>query len=837
MDIARDNILQRDIVDEMKESYLNYSMSVIVSRALPDVRDGLKPVHRRILYGMNDLAAGWNRPYKKSARIVGEVMGKYHPHGDSAIYDALVRMAQDFSMRYELIDGQGNFGSIDGDRAAAMRYTESRMTRLGSEFLRDLDKDTVDWVPNFDESLREPTLLPTTIPGLLINGSEGIAVGMATKIPPHNLNEVVSALVALIENSDISLNDLMNKIPGPDFPTGGMMLGIDGIKSAYECGRGKIKIRGRAHVETKKSGKESIIISEIPFQVNKSNLIEKIADLVRDKRVEGISDLRDESDKDGMRIVVEIKRGSVPEVILNQLYKFTQLQDTFGIILLALIEGVPRVMGLVEILQHFIDFRHGIVVRRTEFELREAEARAHILEGLKVALDNIDDVIVIIRGSKDPIQAKEGLMNGFDLSEIQSQAILDMRLQRLTGLEVDKVVTEYKEVIKIISKLKGVLGSKAQRMDIIKQELLEIRNQFGDERRTEIVDVVTDFSMEDMIAEEDVVITITHNGYIKRTPVTTYRSQRRGGRGVQGAGSREEDFIQHLFIANTHNYMLFFTDRGKCYWLKVYDIPQGGRAARGRAVVNLVGCEPGEKVEAFVSVKEFDDEHFIVMATKKGIIKKTALSAYGNPRKGGIYAIEIRDDDRLIEARITDGENDILIGTREGKSIRFSEGDIRSTGRKTMGVRGIALSSKSDFVVGMLVVKREGTILVATEKGYGKRTDVIQYRTQKRGGKGVMTMRTTDKTGKMVSIMEVVDSDDLIVITNKGVLMRQPISKIRTIGRVTQGVRLVKLDKGSTISSITRVVHEEGATEETSNKNAEEGEQKTKGKDLDQEEQ
>ena len=837
MDIARDNILQRDIVDEMKESYLNYSMSVIVSRALPDVRDGLKPVHRRILYGMNDLAAGWNRPYKKSARIVGEVMGKYHPHGDSAIYDALVRMAQDFSMRYELIDGQGNFGSIDGDRAAAMRYTESRMTRLGSEFLRDLDKDTVDWVPNFDESLREPTLLPTTIPGLLINGSEGIAVGMATKIPPHNLNEVVSALVALIENSDISLNDLMNKIPGPDFPTGGMMLGIDGIKSAYECGRGKIKIRGRAHVETKKSGKESIIISEIPFQVNKSNLIEKIADLVRDKRVEGISDLRDESDKDGMRIVVEIKRGSVPEVILNQLYKFTQLQDTFGIILLALIKGVPRVMGLVEILQHFIDFRHGIVVRRTEFELREAEARAHILEGLKVALDNIDDVIVIIRGSKDPIQAKEGLMNGFDLSEIQSQAILDMRLQRLTGLEVDKVVTEYKEVIKIISKLKGVLGSKAQRMDIIKQELLEIRNQFGDERRTEIVAVVTDFSMEDMIAEEDMVVTITHNGYIKRTPVTTYRSQRRGGRGVQGAGSREEDFIQHLFIANTHNYMLFFTDRGKCYWLKVYDIPQGGRAARGRAVVNLVGCEPGEKVEAFVSVKEFDDEHFIVMATKKGIIKKTALSAYGNPRKGGIYAIEIRDDDRLIEARITDGENDILIGTREGKSIRFSEGDIRSTGRKTMGVRGIALSSKSDFVVGMLVVKREGTILVATEKGYGKRTDVIQYRTQKRGGKGVMTMRTTDKTGKMVSIMEVVDSDDLIVITNKGVLMRQPISKIRTIGRVTQGVRLVKLDKGSTISSITRVVHEEGATEETGNKNAEEDEQKTKGKDLDQEEQ
>ena len=835
MDIARDNTFPRDIVDEMKESYLNYSMSVIVSRALPDVRDGLKPVHRRILYGMNDLAAGWNRPYKKSARIVGEVMGKYHPHGDSAIYDALVRMAQDFSMRYQLIDGQGNFGSIDGDRAAAMRYTESRMTRLGSEFLRDLEKDTVDWVPNFDESLREPSLLPTTIPGLLINGSEGIAVGMATKIPPHNLNEVVDGLVALIDNSDTSLDDLISKIPGPDFPTGGMMLGTDGVRSAYESGRGKIKIRGRAHIETRESGKESIIITEIPFQVNKAKLIEKIADLVRDKKIEGISDLRDESDKDGMRIVIETKRGSVPEVILNLLYKHTQLQETFGIILLALIGGVPRVMGLAEILQHFIDFRHGIVIRRTEFELREAEARAHILEGLKIALDNIDDVIVIIRGSKDPVQAKEGLMNGFDLSETQSQAILDMRLQRLTGLEVDKVVTEYKEIIKNISKLKGILESKSQRMNIIKQELLEIRDQFGDERRTEIVDVMTDFSIEDMIAEEDMVITITHSGYIKRTAVTTYRSQRRGGRGVQGAGSREEDFVQHLFIANTHNYMLFFTDRGKCYWLKVYDIPQGGRAARGRAVVNLIGCEPGEKVEAFVSIKEFDDEHFIAMATKNGIVKKTALSAYGNPRKGGIYAIEIREDDRLIEARITDGENDILIGTREGKSIRFSEGDIRATGRKTMGVKGIALSSQSDFVVGMLVVKREGTILVATEKGYGKRTDVIQYRTQKRGGKGVMTMRTTDKTGKMVSIMEVVDSDDLIVITNKGVLMRQPIAKIRTIGRVTQGVRLVKLDKGSTISSITRVIHEDEAT---SNNNKEEDiEQSANGEEINQKEQ
>ena len=825
----RDNTLPRDIVDEMKESYLNYSMSVIVSRALPDVRDGLKPVHRRILYGMSELGSSWNRPYKKSARIVGDVLGKYHPHGDSSVYDALVRMAQGFSMRYELVDGQGNFGSIDGDNAAAMRYTESRMTKLTSEMLKDLEKDTVEWSLNFDETLKEPTVLPSAVPTLLVNGSEGIAVGMATKIPPHNLVEVISGLVAVIEKETITTEEIMEHIKGPDFPTAGLIMGMDGLKQAYETGRGKIKMRARAHIETNKAGKDSIVITEVAYQTNKANLVEKIADLVRDKKIEGISDLRDESDKDGIRVVIETKRDAVPEVILNQLYKHTQLQDTFGIILLALVNGIPKIMPLKEILNHFIDFRHEIVVRRTSFELKEAEARAHLLEGLKIALDNIDEVIKIIRGSKNPAQAKEGLMNVFNLSETQSQAILDMRLQKLTGMEVEKVVTEYKEVIKTITQLKSILDSKNQRMDIIKEELLDIRNLYGDERRTEIIPVDTDFSMEDMIAEEEVVLTITHSGYIKRTAVNTYRTQRRGGRGVQGAGSREEDFVQHLFIANTHNYMLFFTDRGKCYWLKVYDIPQGGRAAKGRAVVNLIGCEPGEKVEAFVSVKEFDDEHFIIMATKNGIIKKTTLSAYGNPRKGGIYAIEIRENDRLIEARITDGENDILIGTREGKSIRFSEGNVRSSGRKTMGVKGIRLSSKSDFVVGMLVVKREGTILVATEKGYGKRTDVIQYRTQKRGGKGVMTMRTTDKTGKMVSIMEVVDSDDLIVITDKGVLMRQPIASIRTIGRVTQGVRLVKLDEGSIISSITRVIHEEdqlveGETEDIENTKEEEKE-------------
>ena len=813
VDYNRDNTLPRDIVDEMNESYLNYSMSVIVSRALPDVRDGLKPIHRRILYGMSELGSHWNRPYKKSARIVGDVMGKYHPHGDASIYDALVRMAQDFSMRHELVDGQGNFGSVDGDRAAAMRYTESRMTKLSGEMLKDLEKNTVDLQPNFDETLTEPTVLPATVPTLLINGSEGIAVGMATKIPPHNMNEIINGLVALIDNKNLTTVELMEHIKGPDFPTAGLILGVDGLKQAYETGRGKIKMRARAHIETTKSGKDNIVITEMPYQVNKANLIEKIADLARDKRIQGITELRDESDKDGVRVVIESKRDAIPEVILNQLYKHTQLQDTFGIILLALVGGVPKIMPIKEALNHFIDFRHEIVVRRTEFDLKGAEERAHILEGLKIALDNIDDVIKIIRASKDPTMAKEGLMNNFSLSEKQSQAILDMRLQKLTGLEVNKVVEEYKEVIKLITHLKGILESHAQRMSIIKLELQEMKDLYGDPRRTEIIPVDSDFTMEDMIADEEVVLTITHEGYIKRTALNTYRTQRRGGRGVQGATSKEEDFVEHLFIVNTHNYMLFFTDRGKCHWLKVYDIPQGGRATRGRAIVNLIGCEPGEKVEAFVSVKDFDDQHYIVMATRNGLVKKTALSAYSKPRKGGIYAIDIREGDTLIEARVTNGENDILLGTREGKSIRFSEKNIRPTGRKTMGVIGIRLGSKEDYVIAMLVVKREGTILVATEKGLGKRTDVIQYRTQTRGGKGVMTMRVTEKTGKMVSIMEVVDADDLIVITDKGVLMRQPVSHIRTIGRVTQGVKLVKLDDGSKISSISRVINEEDPRE------------------------
>ena len=810
MDISRENIINRDIVEEMRESYLNYSMSVIVSRALPDVRDGLKPVHRRILYGMNDLGVQWNRSSKKSARIVGDVMGKYHPHGDSSVYDALVRMAQDFSLRYQLVKGQGNFGSIDGDRAAAMRYTEARMTRISGEMLHDLNKGTVDFVPNFDNTLKEPEVLPSTVPTLLINGSEGIAVGMATKIPPHNLTEIVSATIALIENPEMTVADLMEYIKGPDFPTAALIQGIDGIKQAYETGRGKILMRARAVVETNKQGRSSIIINEIPYQVNKANLIQAIASLVRSKRVEGISDVRDESDKDGIRIVVETKRDAIPEVILNQLYAYTQLQETYGIILLALVNnGIPKLLTLRQMIQHFIDFRYEVVVRRTTFDLKVAEDRAHILEGLKIALDNIDEVIAIIRASKDVSHAREGLMSSFDLSEKQAQAILDMRLQKLTGMEASKIVAEYKELIQLISRLKGVLESRIQQMAIIREELENVRAVYGDERRTEILPYGKDFSIEDMIAEEDTVLTITHNGYIKRTPVGTYRSQRRGGRGLQGATAKDDDFVEHLFIANTHNYMLFFTDLGKCYWLKVHEIPQGGRATRGRAVVNLIGCQPGEKVEAFVSVKEFDDQHYIIMATKRGQVKKTVLSAYGHPRKGGIYAIDIRENDELIDARITDGDDGIILGTREGKSIRFSERDIRTSGRKTMGVRGIRLATDSDEVVGMVIVKREGTILVATEKGYGKRTDVIQYRIQSRGGKGIMTMRTTDKTGKMVSIMEVVDTDDLMVITNRGVLIRQPISTIRTIGRVTQGVRLIKLDLGSSIASITRVVRED----------------------------
>ena len=812
MDVARGKTEPREIVEEISESYLNYAMSVIVSRALPDVRDGLKPVHRRVLYGMSELGVAYNRPKKKCARIVGDVLGKYHPHGDASVYDALVRMAQPWSLRYPLVDGQGNFGSIDGDSAAAMRYTEARMSRISSELLRDLDKETVDFVPNFDDSLKEPSVLPALFPSLLVNGSDGIAVGMATKIPPHNLKEIINGLIILIDNldnKDFSVIDLMSAITGPDFPTGAFILGGGGIREAYTTGRGKLTIRARASVEEVRSGREQIVITEIPYQTNKSLIIERIAELVRAKKMEGISDVRDESDKDGIRMVIEVKRDAVPEVVLNNLYKHTQLQDTYGIILLALVKGRPRVLNLKQLLTYFIEFRHEVVVRRTQYELRQAEDRAHILEGLKIALDNIDAVIKLIRGSADHHEARNGLMNTFKLSERQAQAILDMRLQRLTSLEVEKVTDELHETKGLIKKLENLLDDRDLRMAKIKEGLEEIRERYGDKRRTEIIQAESDFSVEDMIADEDMVITISHNGFIKRSPSSQWRRQRRGGRGVQGATTREDDFVEHLFIASSHDYILFFTDRGKCYWRKVHEIPPSGRLSRGRAIVNLIECESGEKVRAFVAVRDFSDDQYIVMSTRRGLIKRTALSAYGNPRRKGIYAIDIQEDDELIEAKISLGDNDIILGTRRGKAIRFHESDVRSTGRKTRGVRGVRLSGADDHVVGMMVVRREGTVLVVTENGYGKRTDVMQYRVQHRGGRGIITLRTTEKVGPLVSLMEVVDTDDLMIVTDKGVMIRLPVADIRTIGRATQGVRVIRLDEGARIASISRVMEDE----------------------------
>ena len=804
------NIQPRDIVKEMSESYLNYSMSVIVSRALPDVRDGLKPVHRRVLYGASDLGATWNRSYKKSARIVGEVMGKYHPHGDSSVYDSLVRMAQPWSLRYPLIDGQGNFGSIDGDNAAAMRYTEARMGKISAEMLQDIDKKTVGFSPNFDDSLEEPSVLPTIIPNLLMNGSEGIAVGMATKIPPHNICELVTGLRSLLENPEMLVEEIIEEhIQGPDFPTGGYIMGIDGIKSAYTSGRGRVIMRGKASIEELENGKERIIISEIPYQVNKSNLVEKIADLVRDKKLEGISDLRDESDKDGIRVVVECKRDAIGEIILNNLYKYTQLQDTFGVILLALVDGIPKVMGLKEMLNHFLNFRREIIINRTDFELKEAEARSHILEGLKKALENIDKVIAIIRGSKDPDIAKTSLIETFSFSNKQTKAILDMRLQRLTSLEIDKVVTEFNDLQQLIKQLKELLISKELQDGVIKEELNSILDKYGDERKTEIIPFSGELSIEDMIADEEMVITITHNGYIKRLPADSWRAQKRGGRGMKGAKTKEDDYVEHLFIASTHNTMLFFTNRGKCYWLKVHQIPQGLRTSQGRAIVNLIGCETGEQVKAFVSVKEFNKDYFIVMGTKNGKIKRSQLSLYSKPRKGGIYAIEIKENDELIKAGITDGNQDIILASSGGKSIRFNEQQIRATGRKTMGVRGIRMSFKDDYMVGMLIIKREGDILVATNKGFGKRSDIAAYRHQQRGGKGSYTLKSNEKVGRLIAIMEVLEHDDIMLINTQGTMIRQPVSAIRKIGKNTQGVKLIKLDEKIEISSITKVVKEE----------------------------
>ena len=810
-----EKIVPRTLEEEMRSSYIDYAMSVIVARALPDVRDGLKPVHRRVLYGMHELGMSHSKPYKKSARIVGEVLGKYHPHGDTAVYDTMVRMVQDFSLRYPLVDGQGNFGSVDGDSPAAMRYTEARLARISEEMLRDLDKNTVDFIPNFDDSLQEPTVLPSYLPNLLINGASGIAVGMATNIPPHNLGEVIEGLIALIKNPKITIEKLMKKIIAPDFPTAGIIYGYSGVKDAYLKGRGRLVLRAKANIETLKNNRENIVVTELPYQVNKANLIEKMADLVRAGKLNDISNIRDESDRDGMRVVIELKKDAQPAVVLNQLFVHTQMQTTFGVIMLALVNGVPKVLNLKEMLQHFLDHRMDVLVRRTKFELDAAEKRAHILEGYIIALDNIDAVIQTIKKSKDVETAKTNLTKKFKLSEIQAKAILDMRLQRLTGLERQKIEDEYKEIIKLIERLKGLLKSEVQRKDIITGELQEIKKRYSDERRTEIVYDYEDFSLEDIIAEEDVVVTISHSGFIKRFPVSGYRRQGRGGRGVTGAGTKDDDFIEHMFIASTHQYILFFTDKGKVYWLKVHEIPEGGRAARGRSILNLLQKDKEESITAFVTVKEFSEDRYLIMATELGTVKKTVLSAYGNVRKGGIYAINLVKGDRLIEVKMTEGNNDIVIGTKNGFAIRFNEKDVRNMGRTATGVRGVRLG-KGDKVVSLLVIKRQCTLLVVTHKGYGKRSDIQDYRTAHRGGKGVITVKTSDKNGKMIAMMEVVDSDELVIITTKGMVIRQAVKDLRVMGRNTQGVRVIKLKVGDTIADIAKVISED---EEVSSNN------------------
>jgi len=804
--MQREKILPISIEEEMRDSYLDYSMSVIVSRALPDVRDGLKPVHRRVLYGMHELGLQAGKPHKKSARIVGEVLGKYHPHGDTAVYDSLVRMVQDFSLRYPLIDGQGNFGSVDGDSPAAMRYTEVRMKAIAGEMLKDLDKETVDFSLNFDDSLEEPTVLPSAIPNLLVNGASGIAVGMATNIPPHNMREVVSGLIALIENPEVEIGDLMKHVTAPDFPTGGIIYGYEGVRQAYLTGRGKVVIRARALVEvTQKNGRESIIVTELPYQVNKVRLIEKIVELVHDKKVEGIADIRDESDREGMRLVIELKRDAVAKVVLNNLYKHTPMQDTFGVIMLALVDGVPRVLNLKEMMQYYIRHRNEIVLRRTQHDLRAAEKRAHILEGLKICLDNLDEVISTIRQSPDTATAQSRLVERFALSEVQAKAILEMRLQRLTGMERQKIDDEYRETLALIEELKSILESPAKQMDIIKTELLKVSEVYGDERRTELRPHEGDFSIEDMIAQEDVVITITHDGFIKRFPVSGYRRQNRGGRGVAGAQAKNEDFIEHMFIASTHNYILFFTTTGRCYWLKVYEIPEAGRAARGRSLANIMELPPGEKIRTYINIRNFDDPHFIIMATAKGIVKKTDLVQYSNPRRTGIAAILIEEGDELIDARLTDGDHQIILAKSSGYAVRFPESEVRPQGRNTVGVRGITLDDE-ERCISMVTAKRNDTSLLAvTDNGYGKRSKVEDYRMTKRGARGVITIKAHEKIGNLVGLLDVNDEDDLIIITVNGIVIRQHVSDIRVLGRNTSGVRLIRLDAGDRISATARV--------------------------------
>ena len=806
-----EKIIKINIEEQMKSAYIDYSMSVIVSRALPDVRDGLKPVHRRVLFGMSELGNFSNKPYKKSARIVGEVMGKYHPHGDSSIYGTLVRMAQDWSLRYTLVDGQGNFGSVDGDSPAAMRYTEARLSKIAEETLADLEKNTVDYQPNFDESLKEPTVLPTRIPQLLVNGASGIAVGMATNMPPHNLSDTIDAIVAYIDNPEIDIQDLIPIIKAPDFPTGGIIYGYRGVQEAYETGRGRIVIRGKAHIEVTPNGREKIVITEIPYMVNKAELIMKTAELINDKKIEGISNVNDESDREGMRIVFDIKRDEISNVVLNKLYKFTQLQNSFSVNNIALVHGRPKLLDLKELIHYFVEHRHDVVVRRTQFELDQAEKRAHILEGLIIASDNIEEVIAIIRAAKNPDEARMNLMERFSLSDLQSRAIVEMRLRQLTGLEQDKLHAEYEEILKQIEYLKSVLADINLRMEIIKNELIEIKDKYGDGRKTEIVPNAEEFNPEDFYADEEMVITISHLGYLKRTPLTDFKTQGRGGKGSKGSTTRDSDFLEHMFNASMHNTLLLFSEKGKCFWLKVYEIPEGTKTSKGRAIQNVINIEQDDKILAYINVNnltdpEYINNNFIILCTKKGIIKKTSLEAYSRPRQNGVNAITIREDDQLFEARMTNGSHHIMMAVRSGKAVRFEDGSVRPIGRTASGVRGITLGHDKDEVVGMVCVENENAdILVVSENGYGKRSKIGDYRLTNRGGKGVKTINVTEKTGQVISIKSVDDTNDLMIITQSGLTIRMSISALRILGRTAQGVRLINLKEGDQIASITIV--------------------------------
>jgi DNA gyrase subunit A len=809
-----EKIIKINIEEEMKSSYIDYSMSVIVSRALPDVRDGLKPVHRRVLFGMHEMGNSSGRPYKKSARVVGEVLGKYHPHGDSSVYDTMVRMAQDWSLRYTLVDGQGNFGSIDGDSPAAMRYTEVRLRKIAEEILSDIDKDTVDFQLNFDDSLEEPKVLPTRIPNLLVNGAAGIAVGMATNMPPHNLTEVVNATVAYIEDRDISIDGLMEHVKAPDFPTGGTIYGYEGVRDAFHTGRGRVVLRGKCHFE-EVNGRECIIATEIPYQVNKAEMIKKTADLINEKKLEGIADIRDESDRSGMRIVYVLKRDAVPNVVLNKLYKYTSLQSSFSVNNIALVHGRPEMLNLKDLIHHFVEHRHDVVVRRTKYELSQAEKRAHILEGLLIAIDHLDQVIALIRASNTVDEAKDGLMSQFGLSEVQAKAILDLRLQKLTGLERDKIKAEYAELMTLITYLKRILNEESLRFQIIKDELVEVRDKYGDDRRTDIEYAGGDVSIEDMIADEEVVITISRAGYVKRTPLTEYRSQGRGGVGARGATTRDEDFIEQVFVATNHNYLLLFTEQGRCFWLRVYEIPEGTRTSKGKAVVNLINIPQDDKVRAFINVLNLKDpdyinNHYVVLCTLRGIIKKTTLEAYSRPRANGINSITVREGDTLLEARLTGGNDELLMAIRSGKAIRFNESKVRPMGRNASGVRAMALDTETDEVVGMVCVSNpDETILVVSEHGYGKRTDLEDYRVTNRGGKGVKTLNITDKTGQLVAIKSVTDDDDLMITNKSGVMIRLRMDDLRVMGRATQGVRLINLKGNDTIASVAKVPRSE----------------------------